>query len=238
MSEKQDELVVVTGGTKGIGRAIIERFSREGYNIATCARNESDLDALKAETEEKYGNKVLINVSDLSKKEQVNDFIEFIRLTGKPVGVLVNNAGKFVPGQVHDEEEGVLENQIETNLYSAYRVSRGIIPWMKKKKAGHIFNMCSTASIMAYSNGGSYCISKFAMYGMSKVLREELKPHGIRVTSVMPGATLTASWEGADIPEERFMRPEDVSEMVYTTYALSDRTVVEDLVIRPQLGDL
>ena len=109
---------------------------------------------------------------------------------------------------------------------------------MKKRKKGHIFNICSTASITAYTNGGSYCISKFAMYGMSKVLREELKADQIRVTSVMPGATFTASWEGVDLPEDRFMKPEDVAEMIFTTYQLSDRTVVEDLVIRPQLGDL
>jgi NAD(P)-dependent dehydrogenase (short-subunit alcohol dehydrogenase family) len=91
---------------------------------------------------------------------------------------------------------------------------------------------------MAYANGGSYSISKFAMYGMSKVLREEMKSFGVKVTSVMPGATLTASWEGADIPPERFVKPEDVAIMVLSTYLLSDRAVVEDLVIRPQLGDL
>ena len=238
MANNQEKLIVVTGGTKGIGRSIVEKFSKEGFTVATCARNEDDLDDLKKSVEEAYGNKVMVNVADLSRKEDVKSFIEFVRLTGKQVEVLVNNTGKFVPGTVHEEEDGVLESQIETNLYSAYRVSRGLIPDMKKKKAGHIFNMCSTASIMAYGNGGSYCISKFAMYGMSKVLREELKEHGIRVTSVMPGATLTASWEGADIPPERFMKPEDVAEMVFTTYMLSDRTVVEDLVIRPQLGDL
>lgn len=230
--------MVVTGGTKGIGRSVIERFSKEGYTIATCARNEAELDALKQEVEETHGNKVMINVADVSKKKQVNDFIEFVRLTGLNVAVLVNNAGQFIPGQIHVEADGVLESQIETNLYSAYRISRGVIPGMKKTGVGHVFNMCSTASIMAYSNGGSYCISKFAMYGMSKVLREELKEFGIRVTSVMPGATLTASWEGVDLPPERFMKPEDVADMIYATYQLSDRTVVEDLVIRPQLGDL
>lgn len=238
MRENKDKLVVVTGGTKGIGRSVIERFSKEGYTIATCARNEAELDALKQEVEETHGNKVMINVADVSKKKQVNDFIEFVRLTGLNVAVLVNNAGQFIPGQIHVEADGVLESQIETNLYSAYRISRGVIPGMKKTGVGHVFNMCSTASIMAYSNGGSYCISKFAMYGMSKVLREELKEFGIRVTSVMPGATLTASWEGVDLPPERFMKPEDVADMIYATYQLSDRTVVEDLVIRPQLGDL
>jgi short-subunit dehydrogenase len=105
-------------------------------------------------------------------------------------------------------------------------------------KDGYIFNMCSIASIMAYPNGGSYSISKFALLGMTKVLREELKPHGIRVTAIMPGATLTASWEGVDLPAERFMKPEDVAETIYTAYALSKQSVVEEILIRPQLGDL
>ncbi|MFY0606867.1 MAG: SDR family NAD(P)-dependent oxidoreductase [Cyclobacteriaceae bacterium] len=236
--ESPKPLVVVTGGTKGIGKAIISKFSENGHDIATCARNEDDLDQLKAELEKKYGNKILIQKADMSKKSEVSDFLEFLRLSGRNIDVLVNNAGKFVPGEVHNEEEGILEDQIETNLYSAYRMSRGVVPGMKKAQSGHIFNVCSTASTMAYSNGGSYCISKFAMYGMSKVLREELKAEGIRVTAVLPGATYTASWEGADLPEERFMSAEDVAEMVYATFRLSDRSVVEDVVLRPQLGDL
>jgi short-subunit dehydrogenase len=236
--ENSNKLVVVTGGTKGIGRAIIEQFSREGYSIATCARDEADLIKLKEEIESAYNNKVHILKADLSLKSATNEFIEFIRMIGKPVEVLVNNAGKFIPGEIHKEEEGVLESLIETNLYSAYRVTRGLIDEMKKAKRGHVFNICSTASTMVYSNGGSYCISKFAMYGMSKVLREEMKVHGVKVTSVMPGATFTASWEGAGLPEERFVKSEDVAEMIWAAFQLSDRAVVEDLVIRPQLGDL
>ncbi len=233
-----DSIVVITGGTKGIGRAILEKFSSEGYDVATCARNQEDLDTLKLEVEDKFDNKVFIQKADMSEKSDIKEFLDFVKLTGREVAVLVNNAGKFVPGEVHLEEEGILEDQIETNLYSAYRMSRGIVPGMKKVRKGHIFNICSTASIMAYSNGGSYCISKFAMYGMSKVLREELKNDGIRVSSVLPGATFTASWEGSDLSQDRFMSPEDVAEMVIATYKLSPRTVVEDIVLRPQLGDL
>jgi short-subunit dehydrogenase len=233
-----DSIVVITGGTKGIGRAILEKFSSEGYDVATCARSQEDLDILKLEVEEKFGNKVFIQKADMSEKSDIKEFLDFVKLTGREVAVLVNNAGKCVPGEVHLEEEGILEDQIETNLYSAYRMSRGIVPGMKKVRKGHIFNICSTASIMAYSNGGSYCISKFAMYGMSKVLREELKNDGIRVSSVLPGATFTASWEGSDLSQDRFLSPEDVAEMVVATYKLSPRTVVEDIVLRPQLGDL
>jgi short-subunit dehydrogenase len=109
---------------------------------------------------------------------------------------------------------------------------------LKAEKDGHIFNMCSIASFKAYANGGSYAISKFAMLGLSKCLREELKPHGIRVTAIMPGATKTASWDGVDLPDSRFMKIEDVADAVYAVYALSKNSVVEEIVIRPQLGDI
>jgi short-subunit dehydrogenase len=109
---------------------------------------------------------------------------------------------------------------------------------MIERQQGHVFNVCSTASVTAYANGGSYCVSKFALLGMSKVLREAMKPHGVRVTSVLPGATLTASWEGTELPPERFMPPEDVASAILAAYQMSARTVVEELILRPQLGDL
>lgn len=238
MSDTNKQLIVVTGGTKGIGRAILERFAAAGYTLATCARNETDLLTLKQELEDRFQINLYTFKADVSNKNEVANFIEFVKSINLPISVLVNNAGKFLPGAIHEEADGVLESQIQTNLYSAYWMSKGLVSVMKNQGFGHVFNMCSIASITAYSNGGSYCISKFAMYGMSKVLREEMKPFKIRVTSVLPGATLTDSWAGVDLPEERFIKPEDVAEMVYSTYQLSDRTVIEDLVIRPQLGDL
>jgi hypothetical protein len=156
----------------------------------------------------------------------------------RPVDVLVNNAGKFIPGTTMEEAEGNLESMIETNVYSAYHVTRGLVAHMKAKAAGHIFNLCSIASIKAYPNGGSYAISKFALLGFSKVLREELKECGIRVTAVLPGATRTASWDGVDLPDTRFIKPEDVAEIIFNAYSISDRSVVEEVIIRPQLGDI
>ncbi|HYG19529.1 MAG TPA: SDR family NAD(P)-dependent oxidoreductase, partial [Ohtaekwangia sp.] len=136
------------------------------------------------------------------------------------------------------EPEGTLESMIVNNLYSAYYATRGIVPIMQDQKRGHIFNMCSIASLKAYPNGGSYAISKFALLGFSKCLREELKATGIRVTAVMPGATMTASWEGTDLPDERFMTAEDIAETIFSAYTLSGRSVVEEIIIRPQLGDI
>lgn len=233
-----NKFCVVTGGTKGIGRAIVDKFASQGFDIVTCARNLDDLSMLAKTISKQYGIAVHTCQADVSDKTQAANFAAFVLGFHRPIDVLINNAGYFIPGKVIDEQEGALESMINTNLYSAYRITRGLIESMKEKRTGHIFNMCSIASIMAYPNGGSYTISKFAMLGFSKVLREELKPWGIRVSAVLPGATFTASWEGVNLPEDRLMKAEDVAESVYSAYTLSGRSVVEEIIIRPLLGDL
>ena len=234
-----NKLMVVSGGTKGIGRALVEKFLEEGFDVVTCSRNVQDLEQLKREKQAAFpDSKVFIAQADLSKKEEVLRFAEFVDSFGKPVDVLVNNTGVFIPGMVHLEEDGALEAMMDANLYSAYHLTRSLIGPMVERRQGDIFNICSVASIKAYPNGGSYSISKFALLGFSKVLREELKEHGIRVTAVLPGATLTASWEGVELPPERFMKPEDVAEAVWSVVRLSRQSVVEEIIIRPQLGDL
>jgi short-subunit dehydrogenase len=106
------------------------------------------------------------------------------------------------------------------------------------QKTGHIFNICSIASQQAYANGGSYSISKFALLGFGKNLREELKPYNIKVTNVLPGAAYTDSWAASGIDENRLMAAADVANMVVAAAKLSPRACVEELVLRPQLGDL
>ncbi|SFT65307.1 Short-chain dehydrogenase [Algoriphagus locisalis] len=230
--------ILVTGGTKGIGRAIIERFASEGFDIFTCARNTADLKALQEELQAKYRDiQVLAIQADLSKKSDVTRLISEVKAVATP-DVLVNNTGVFLPGAIHNEPEGNFELMMETNLFSAYYVTRGFAEDMIARKSGHIFSLGSVAGLTAYPNGGSYAVSKWAMLGMTKCLREELKPHQIKVTSILAGATYTASWEGVDLPVERFMKATDVAESVWAAYNLSPQSVVEELVIRPQLGDI
>ena len=152
----------------------------------------------------------------------------------------MNNAGAFVPGRLQDEpaDGSQLRQMLAVNLLSAYDVTLPLLPGLIAQQRGHIFNICSTASITAYPNGGSYGIAKHALLGMTRNLREELKPAGVRVTAVLPGPTLTASWDGVDLPRERFVQAEDVAEAVFAAYSMSPHAVVEELLIRPQLGDL
>ncbi len=233
-----NKLIVATGGTRGIGRAILEKFAQEGFDVATCARNQADLEVTKSALEKAYPSRVFIHAADVSSKSQAKGFSEFVAGLNRPVDVLVNNAGHFIAGEITEEPEGSLESMINSHVYSAYYVTRGLVQGMKERRQGHIFTMCSIASIAAYPNGGSYSIAKFALLGFSKVLREELKEFGIRVTAVLPGATKTASWDGTDLADERFMKPEDVADAVYAAYSLSGRSVVEEMIIRPQLGDI
>lgn len=231
--------VIVTGATKGIGRAIAEKFASTGNNLVVCARNEQELYRLSADIEKRNpGCSVKTRSVDMSKKEQVQEFGRWIINLGITPDVVVNNAGDFVPGNIHDGEEGNLEKMIAVNLYSAYHLTRMLLPSMMAAKCGHIFNMCSIASLKAYPNGPAYGISKFALLGFSKNLREEMKPYGIKVTAVCPGATMSASWEGFDIDPRRIMEANDIAEMIYAATRLSPTAVVEDIIIRPQPGDL
>ena len=232
-------LAIVTGGTKGIGKAVCDIFISNGFDISVNSRNLSDLENLKKEYQDLYPNQTVhISQVDMSKKEEVKAYGKEVVDTFESIDVLVNNAGTFLPGQILKEEEGTLEKLIDTNLYSAYYMTRSVIEKMEAQKKGYIFNMCSIASFMAYPHGGSYAISKFALLGFSKSIREELKEKGIRVSSVMPGATWSNSWQGVDFPLDRLMKASDVAESIWSAYNLSDSAVVEEIVLRPQLGDI
>ncbi len=227
--------IVISGGSQGIGKALVKIFLKNDFEVFTCSRNIKKLENLK---EELKSEKLSIFQADLTQKKQVQDFADFVLSRAKNLSVLINNAGFFLPGSIQNEEDGVLERQIETNVYSAYHLTRALLPKFIQQSKGQIFNICSTASIVPYESGGSYCISKFALLGFSKVLREELKTKGIKVTSVLPGATLTPSWDGVDLPSERFIDVDELARTIYHISTLDQSTVVEEILIRPQLGDI
>jgi short-subunit dehydrogenase len=235
----QHRTAVVTGATKGLGRAIAEIFARNGFDLLVCARTESDLEAMEAAWATHFpAQRLYTFAADVSKKSEVLEFAAFVRQHCEQLHVLVNNAGIFLPGAVSREPEGTLETLLETNLYSAYHLTRALLPLMLPHRHGHIFNLCSIASIVAYPNGGSYSISKFALLGFSKALREELKPAGLKVTALLPGAAWSDSWQGVDLPQDRLMQADDIARALWGCYDLGEVAVVEELVIRPQLGDL
>lgn len=230
---------IITGATKGMGRAIAEKFAGAGYHLIVCARSGEDLEKLKKEFSGLFPSiSVNTKVADIGDMYQVKDFGKWILSCGLTPDVLVNNAGYFVPGNIYNEPEGTLQKMMDVNLNTAYYLTRTLLPVMMERKHGHIFNICSVASFKPMTDVGSYGISKFALYGFTKHLREEMKPYGIKVTAVLPGATYTSSWEGSDIEPGRILEADDVAKMVFACSQLSAGANVEDIIIRPQLGDL
>jgi short-subunit dehydrogenase len=236
--------VIITGASKGIGKAIAAAYAAEGATVFLCARNEITLYNTVAELQTKHPESLVKGKSfDLSVKEEARKFGDWVldgiaNTASKRADVLVNNAGIFTPGSIYNEADGLLEKMMEANLYSAYHLTRVIVPAMIEARQGLIVNMCSIASLHAYKNGGSYSITKFALAGFNKNLREELKPHHIKVMGVYPGAVMTDSWGDFDNSSQRIMEAADIATMILAAGKLSPQAVVEDIIMRPLLGDL
>jgi short-subunit dehydrogenase len=240
MDYMRDQYVLVTGATKGLGKAIVYALASKNFNIAFCSRSLQDGLDMKNDLDSKFPlSKFYFDICDVSIKSDIDRFLDkMFTAFNNQIHVLVNNAGTFKPGNLMDEDDSQLPFMINTNLYSAYYITKPIANKMKSLKSGHIFNICSVASLQAYPMGGSYSISKFALNGFSKALREELKQYNIKVTAIFPGATWSDSWQGVDLPKERLMEAEDIAKIVLCALDLGDSATLEDIIVRPQLGDL
>ena len=233
--------VVITGASRGIGKSIAEQIAGDGQGhvILLGARDEQRLAGVAKELQERFPASVFhFKACDLGRKEEAIAFGDWVLDTVSTIDILINNAGTFVPGNISDEADGALETMLEVNLYSAYHLTRSLLPRMISSRTGHIFTICSIAGLQAYPNGGAYSISKFALLGFTKNLRHELKPHNIKVTAVIPGAVYTDSWKGSGVPPERIMEAEDIAQVIYSVSHLSPQATVEEIVMRPQQGDL
>ena len=231
--------VLITGATKGIGRALVDRFAAEGAELALCARTAADVDQLRAELKAAYpSTRPIARAVDVTDRAALDGFATHVLGEWEHVDVLINNAGGYRPGTVLDEADGQLIELLELNLMSAYHLTRAVVPTMVKRGSGHVFNLCSTASHGPFAAGGSYGIAKYALYGFHQNLRDALKTTGVKVTAVSPGPTWSASWAGVELPESRLLQAADVAAMVWQATQLSPSAVVEDIVLRPQLGDL
>lgn len=232
-----NKIAIITGGSRGIGKAVATEFASHGFNLIICGRNEKTLVEISDELSPK-GVSVEHFIADLSKEEDCIGFVNFVKSKTNRVEVLVNNAGVFLPGTLMDEPEGQMQYQMSLNFFSAYYITRGLWNLLPRNERSHVFNMCSIASIVAYSAGGGYAVSKHALMGFSKSLREEGKELGVRVSSVLPGATYTDSWSGAGIEESRFIQSIDVAKAIYNAYDINEFSVIEEVLIRPVLGDI
>ncbi len=231
--------VVITGASQGIGRAIAKVFAEEeaSVRLALVSRNEEKLHAV-AEACRTHGAEAEVFPCDVTIDAAVERMAAaVIERWGAP-DVLVNNAGLFEPGPLRETTPASFRRQVAVNLTSAFVVTHVFLEPMLSRGSGHLFYTASVASIKEYPGGAAYGAAKHGLLGLARNVREETKAAGLRVTALLPGATFTPSWKGAGLPEERFMRAEDVARAVLDAWRLSDRTVVEEILLRPQQGDV
>ena len=228
---------LITGASQGIGAAIAREMSQEpDAHVALVARNGDNLKAVAASCDDAAD--VSIHVCDVTDPDAVGRMAE--KVTGD-IGVpdlVVNNAGVFRPGGFLEATLDDFRTQVDVNLTSAFIVSQAFAPAMIARASGMFVFLGSVASLKAYPGGVAYCAAKHGLLGLARVMREEMRSSGIRVTTLLPGATWTPSWDGAGFPEERLMPAEDIAALVGDAYRRSPRTVVEEVLVRPQLGDL
>ncbi len=223
---------VITGATKGIGKAIAIKLAENGYNLAICARNALELEAFSADLSY-TGVSVFTFVADLGNKAEVAAFCDAVKGEYASIDVLVNNAGVYLPGSMLDEVDDSFENQLNLNLLAPYYLSKYFGKIMRNQQSGHIFNICSIASKEIIPNAGGYCVTKSALLSLNDVCREELSKYNVKVTAILPGSTLTASWEGTEIPAERFVQPEDIAAAIHTVLNLSAGVNVDEVTLKP-----
>jgi len=232
-------VILITGASQGIGAAIAAVFAAElrGVRLALVARNEEKLQAV-ARRCAKAGATAEVFPCDVSDETEVAALAAAVVKRFGRVDVLINNAGAFAGAPFTEMTVADFDRMIAANLRSVFLVSRAFVPGMIARERGDVFNMSSIAGRVAYPGGAGYSAAKFGVSGLSKVMRAELRDQGVRVCCVYPGATFSPSWEGSGVAEERMMPAEDVARAFLDIYRLSRRTVVEEIVLRPQLGDL
>ena len=239
MPDPAPPTVVVTGASQGIGEAIARAFAAAvpGVRLALLARSQGRLESV-ADACRASGADALVLPTDATDEAATEAAAAAVHERWGAASVVVANAGSFTPGALLDTPLDEFRRQIDANLTSAFLTTRAFLPPMVEAGRGHLFYMGSIASVKGYAGGGAYTAAKHGLLGLARVVREETKAAGVRVTTLLPGATRTPSWDGTAEPDDRFMPPEDIAAAVLDIWRLSPRTVVEEVLLRPQLGDL
>ena len=239
MPRRSTPVVVITGASQGIGAAIARAFAAEvpGVRLALLARSAANL-ASVARSCERLGATAAAFPCDVTDEPAVAAAADAVRDRFGAVDVLVNNAGKYAAAPLLSTTAADFDRTIAANLRSLFLVTRAFAPAMVRRGRGDIFNMGSIAGITAYAGSPAYTAAKFGVAGLSQSMRAEFKDKGVRVCCVHPGATVSPSWKGSGVPPLRLMPAEDIAQAFLAAYRMSRRTVVEEMVLRPQLGDL
>src|SRR6202790_2291193 len=210
-----DSVALVTGGSRGIGRAIAVRLASLGGAGAIPARNSNALNDVSAHLAG-LGGRVFSHVADVPRPADVADLVAKTESALGPITILVNNAGIGVFGPAHEKSEEDWDRVLDTNLKSVFLVSKAVAPSMIARKSGDIVNRSSLAGKNTFAGGGIYCASKWGLQGLSACMAEDLRQYGIRVSLVCPGSVATEFGGSRRKDATRVLLPEDVAHAVTT----------------------
>ncbi len=217
--------IIVTGASSGFGKAIAQRFAKDGNTICITGRRRERLEELRRELEKKAGVKVIVSAFDIRKRQEVESAMAELKTQIDRVDILVNNAG--LAAGLSSIEEGDVddwEDMIDTNLKGLLYMTRQIAPLMKEQKGGHIFNIGSTAGKLVYKNGNVYCATKFAVDALTQAMRIDLLPYAIKVTAINPGLAET------EFSLVRFKGDEERAKTVYAGFEPLHAEDIADVV--------
>ena len=238
------KIVFITGATSGFGKAFAYKFAQHGYDLILNGRREDRLRFLEKDLFDQYGTKVISLAFDVRDNETVAKEINNLPYDSKLIDILINNAG-LASGLslIQDADVKDWEIMIDTNIKGLLYVSRIIMPFMISNGSGHIINISSIAGKEAYLKGNIYCATKFAVDAITKSMRIDLLEHGIKVTSVDPGAADTefslvrfhGDVERAKKPYEGYepLHAEDIADIVFFAATRPPHVVLNDIVVTP-----
>jgi len=226
------QVAVVTGSSRGIGLAIARRLGRMGARVAICARNAKALDRA-AEDLRRAGVETLAVATDLTHPQEVAALIERTGKAFGPIDILVNNAGISVFGLVHELREEDWDAVMDTNLKAVFLVSKAVAPEMIRRHTGHIINISSLAGKNAFAGGGVYCASKWGLLGLTYCMAEDLRAHGIRVSTICPGTVATEFSPHAGKNPSKMLQPDDVAHAVAALVTQAPQSFISEVLLRP-----
>lgn len=230
---------IITGATKGIGRAISIAFAKQGINLSICSRNEQELLDFKQELHKVNPQITVVTLlADCSKRDEVINFASFTEKKLGFIDIIVNNVGMYKHVSILNDSEDSFQKQIDTNLMPSYELYRFFGKSMVSVGKGHIFNICSVAALNPIAEAGVYSVTKYALLGLNKVMRLEMQGHGVKVTAIIPGSTLTDSWKGIEVDKNTMVLPEDVASAITNILNMSAGANVDELIIKPAPGQI
>ena len=225
-------VALVTGGSRGIGRAIAQRLATLGASVAICGREGKALQSAAADLE-KLGARAFFHLTDVSKASQVSELVAETEAALGSISILVNNAGIGLFGPAHEKTEADWDRVVNTNLKSVFLVSRAVVPSMIRRGSGDIINISSLAGRNTFAGGGIYCASKWGLMGLSGCMMEDLREHGIRVSVVCPGSVATEFSGSRPKNPGKALSPEDVAHAVEAIVTQRPGSVVSEIQLRP-----